>query len=423
MPAWRLARTDVTTLLKESGRSATQSRGTSRIMSAMIVVEVALAIALVAGAGWLVQSLARLRSVDAGFDARARLVLEVRPTRRFAQPAAGIAWANEMISRVRAASGDALVGAASTFPLRPDRDGALDVEILGDAPDPSHTHGGHSRFIGPGFFEAMGIKVVAGRSFTDDDRPGTQRVAIVNRAFVRRYFPDRDPLSGSFAYGYPTIDRSTMTRIVGVVQDVRYQSLAEEAEPTFYLPQAQTTFPFLRNAVVVAARDHRPDALIANIRAELKKFDPQAIVDVTSAEAILNETLSRQQLGMTLMLIFGVTALTLAAIGIYGVIADAAAQRRGEIATRMALGASGRQVFWLIMSDAQRLAIAGLVLGLATAYAAGRVVAHSVFAMRAADPMVLGAAGALAAVITLAATIIPAVKATRIDPMRALRSE
>ena len=155
----------------------------------------------------------------------------------------------------------------------------------------------------------------------------------------------------------------------------------------------------------------------------MHRLDPQIAVEFDLATDLVAGTMRRQQLGMTLMLIFGVTALTLAAIGIYGVIADAAAQRRGEIATRMALGASGRQVFWLIMSDAQRLAIAGVVLGLATAYAAGRVVAHSVFAMRAADPMVLGAAGALAAVITLAATIIPAVKATRIDPMRALRSE
>jgi putative ABC transport system permease protein len=160
---------------------------------------------------------------------------------------------------------------------------------------------------------------------------------------------------------------------------------------------------------------------VSNIRAELKRFDPQIVATFTTGDAIVAETLSRQQLGVTLMLIFGATALALAAIGIYGVMADGVAQRSGEIATRIALGASGRQVFWLIMSDGQRLALAGLVLGLATAYAGGRVVASSVFEMRAADAAVLVTSAAIAAAIAVAATMIPALKASRIDPLRVLR--
>jgi ABC-type antimicrobial peptide transport system permease subunit len=155
----------------------------------------------------------------------------------------------------------------------------------------------------------------------------------------------------------------------------------------------------------------------------LKRFDPQIVANFTTAEAIVADTLSRQQLGVTLMLIFGATALALAAIGIYGVIADGVAQRRGEIATRIALGASGRDVFWLIMADGQRLALAGLALGLAIAYAGGRIVASSVFEMRAADPEILVTAAVIAAAITVAATMIPALKASRIDPIRSLRSE
>jgi putative ABC transport system permease protein len=424
-PAWRLAHTDLRTLLNEGGRNTTASRGASRIRSAMIVLEIALAIALVAGAGWLIQSFTRLRTVDPGFDARGRLMLDIRTTRRFEQPDAALGWSAAMLERVRAASGSP-AGAASTLPLRPDRDGALNIELSTEPPDPNQVRGAHSRFASVSYFEAMGIKLAAGRTFTPDDRRGGQPVAIVNRAFARRYFPTADPLAGSFAYGYPTVDRKTMTRIIGVVEDARYKSLAEAAEPEFYLCQEQAGFPFLRNSVVVAPRRDRAtttDAVVSNIRADLKRFDPDIVVNFTTAEAVVSETLSRQQLGVTLMMIFGATALALAAVGIYGVIADAAAQRRGEIATRIALGASTRQVFWLIMIDGHRLALIGAVFGLAGAYAGGRVAASSVYEMRANDPAILATAAALVIVITLAATMIPALRATRVDPMRALRSD
>ena len=424
-PAWRLAQTDLRTLLNESGRNTTASRGASRIRSAMIVLEIALAIALVAGAGWLVQSFTRLRTLDAGFDARGRLMLDIRTTRRFEQPDAALGWSTTMLERVRTASGG-LAGAANTLPLRPDRDGALNIDLGTEPTDPNQYRGAHSRFASTGYFEAMGIKLAAGRTFTPDDRRGGQPVAIVNRAFVRRYSPNFDPLTASFSYGFPTVDRKTMTRIIGVVEDVRYKSLAEAAEPEFYLCQEQAGFPFLRNSVVVAPRGGSPpttDAIVSNIRAELKRFDPDIVVNFTTAQAVVNESLSRQQLGVTLMLIFGATALMLAAIGIYGVIADAAAQRRGEIATRIALGASTRQVFWLIMLDGHRLALFGLVLGLTCAYAGGRVVASSVYEMRASDPTILATAGVLAIVSTLAATTIPAIRATRLDPVHALRSD
>jgi putative ABC transport system permease protein len=175
--------------------------------------------------------------------------------------------------------------------------------------------------------------------------------------------------------------------------------------------------------VVVTARGVGPDALVASIRAELARFDPHMLMTFTTAPQIVAATLARQELGMTLMVIFGATALALAAIGIYGVIAYAAAQRRGELATRIALGAPGRHVFWLMLSAGQRLVFGGLLLGLAAAYAGGRVVASSVFEMRAADPVVLIAAGGIVAAIACLATVVPAVRASRLNPVRALRSE
>jgi ABC-type antimicrobial peptide transport system permease subunit len=172
---------------------------------------------------------------------------------------------------------------------------------------------------------------------------------------------------------------------------------------------------------VVSTADQPADALIPQIRNALKAFDPSLAANFTSAETIVDGTLRRQQLGMTLMLVFGATALALAAIGLYGVIAYAASQRRGELATRIALGASGRHVFWMMMSGGQRLIAVGVALGLCVAYAAGRIVSRNVFAMRAEDPLVLLTAATVVGMVAWIATTIPALRASRQDPVSVLR--
>jgi putative ABC transport system permease protein len=422
MPAWRLARADVRTLLNESTRSTTSGVATSRIMSGLIVAEIALAITLVAGAGWLVQSFSRLRAVEPGFVPDGRLIVDVRPTRAFADPKTAFAYSDDLLRRVREAASDAKVGAGAIFPLRGDQIGALNVELDSEPADPNRVRGAQVRSVTPGYFEAMGIKLVAGRTFTDDDRQTSERVAVVNRAFVRQYFPNRDPLTGAFAYGYPTVDRKTMTRIVGVVEDVRFKSLAEADESAYYLPSTQG-FPIFRPAIVVAASDGNPTALVTPLRDALNRFDPQLVVKFTTAESVIAATTARQELGMTLMLVFGAMSLVLAGVGIYGVITYAAEQRRTELATRLALGAPPAQVFRMLLSTGQQLAIGGVLIGLATAYAGGRVVASYLYAMRAADPVMLIGAGAIVAAVTMIVTLIPAVRASRLDPVRALRSE
>jgi putative ABC transport system permease protein len=420
VPAWRLATSDIRSMVNESGRSAGGSRGTSRMMGLLIVAEIALAVTLVAGAGWLVQSFSRLRTTHPGFVADGRLVADVRATRSFTSQDQAAAWSRTLLERLRAAPGVNAVGASSTFPLQPDRDGTMLIEFEGQHSAPGRNPGARSRTASPGFFEAMGMKVMAGRPFTDDDRSDTVRVAIVNHAFVQRYLPDRNPLDVRFIWGYPAPDPKTMWQIIGVVEDVRYKSLAEAPEPAFYMPPTQS-FLAPRQAVVIATRSPDPARIVPALRSQLKDLESELSVEYEPASAVVASTLSRQELGMTLLLIFGATAVSLAAVGIYGVIAYAAAQRRGEVATRIALGASSRNVFMLIAVQGQRLALGGIVVGLAAAYAVGRLVATNVYAMRASDPFILAVSASVVLLIAVVATIVPAVRATRVDPTLVLR--
>jgi hypothetical protein len=295
------------------------------------------------------------------------------------------------------------------------------VQFEGDAFDPQHPSGSRMRLVTPGWFAAMGVPIVTGRDFTVDDRNNTQRVTIVNREFAKRFLQGREPLGTSFGWGYPDIDMRRLFTIVGVVGDVRYRSIAEPAEPSFYGTQGQ--FPFPRQTVTIATKLGDGLSMVPAIRSEISKLEPNLAFEVDSMPRVVSATLNRQQLGMTLMLIFGATALVLAAVGIYGVIAYASAQRIGEIATRLALGATPGEMFWLMMRRGQTLAAAGAGIGLAAAYAGGRTVSSMVYGVQASDPIVLASATVVVAAITLAATAIPARRASRTDPVLVLRGE
>ena len=421
-PAIRLARTDLKTLMNESGRSTSGGRGAARMMGVMTVVEVALALMLVAGAGWLVESFERLHATNPGFVAAGRLMVDVRANPQTVRNAEQtLAWTATLFDRLRAVPGVAAVGGTVAFPLRTQLDASVFVQFQGEAFDPQHPNGSRRRLVTPGWFAAMGVPIVAGRDFTFDDRNDTQPVTIVNREFARRFLRGREPLGTSFGYGYPDIDMRRPLTIVGVVGDVRYRSIAEEAEPSFYGPQGQ--FPFPRQTVTIATKLGDGSSMVPAIRREISKLEPNLAFDVDSVPRFVSATLNRQQLGMTLMLIFGATALVLAAVGIYGVIAYASAQRIGEIATRLALGATPAEMFWLMMRRGQTLAAAGAGIGLAMAYAGGRTVSSMVYGVQASDPIVLASATVVVAAITLVATAVPARRASRTDPVLVLRGE
>jgi putative ABC transport system permease protein len=421
-PALRLAGTDVRALMNESSRSTSSGRGTSRWLSAMTVIEIALAIVLVAAAGWLVRGFANLRNTDLGFVAEKRVVLDLSflgP--KYPNADAVRAASQALVERFATLPGVTAVGATSHFPFRATPEGSLIAQLHGEPLDEAHPIGTRQRFVSPGYFAAMGTKILQGRDFTPDDRNGTRVVAIVNKTFVKRYLSGRDPIGLQFAAGYPRPDPRNEVTVVGVVDDVRQRSVADEAEPAFYAPLLQ--FPLRRQTIVMATSVTNAASLQGAARDELKRFDAQMAIDFEVVTDLVAGTLRRQQLGMTLMLIFGALAILLAAVGIYGVVAYAVSQRRAEMATRLALGATPGSVFWLVMKQGGKLALIGTTIGVAIAYLSGQIVASQIYAIRATDPLMLGAAIVLVTAITAVATTIPAWRAARLQPSGVLHAD
>lgn len=418
-PAVRLLRSDMKTLMNDSSRSVSAGRATTRWLSAMTVAEIALAIMMVAGAGWLVRGFSNLRNTNAGFVTDKRLLFDVTflgP--RYQTPAAVAQAQADLMTAIRNIRGVTGVGIVSNYPMRGRLESSLLAQFHGEPFDPKNPPGTRQRLVTPGLFSAMGTALVKGRDFTTADLPNTVPVAIVNRVFVERYLKGRDPIGVQFSAGYPAPNPENEVTIVGVVDDVRQKSLSDPGEPAYY--QSMTQFPLRRGTAVVSMSQSDPAAVERRIRAEVRKLDPTMALDFELATDLVGGTLRRQELGMTLMLVFGAIAVVLAAVGIYGVVSYANSLRREEMATRLALGASPQSVFMLVMKQGAALGLTGAGIGLALAFFSGQVISSRVYAIKASDPVILTIATLLIAGITLLATTVPAMRASRLSPANAL---
>jgi hypothetical protein len=330
-----------------------------------------------------------------------------------------LAWTHELEAHLAPIGGVKAVATAATLPFGIDRDSVLYIGVQGDAVDPDHPFVSRAHRVNERFFDALGVRIVAGRGFTADDRASTMPVAIVNRTFARRYLGSRDPLTAKFTAGYPDVPAAPVYTVVGVVEDVKYVSLAQAADPAYYTPAAQS--PYFAQSVVINTSLADPRTIAALVRAAVKTMDPQLAITPQPFSDLVSASLRRQRLGMTLMLLFAVAALALAAVGIYGVIAYASAQRAGEVATRMALGATPSDVFWLLMDQGRWLAVVGTVVGVVVAYAAGWAGSSLLYEVRASDPVILSTATVIVLAITGLAILFPARRVSRIEPSRILR--
>ncbi|WP_224367792.1 ABC transporter permease [Hyalangium versicolor] len=415
VPALHFAAPDLSGVLRQSaGGKLTAARNRSR--SVLVVGEVALAVVLLIGAGLLLRSLWRLQSVEPGFQADHVLTWKVAlPAGKYPEQRQQAAFFEQLRERVASLPGVRSVGGISDLPLG-GADIGTSVFLEGDGPD--ERRGAGHQVITPDYLRTLGIPLRAGRDVTATDTADAPQVMLVNETAARRFWPGRDPVGQRVQLGGQ--DQPWHT-VVGLVGDVRHRGPTEQARPEVYVPAAQKTFFFMS---FVARTEGEPTALVPALRSAVGALDSELpIADVRPMEQVLMTATARPRFVSLLVALFAGLSLLLAGVGLYGVIAYMARQRTQEIGIRMALGARPTDVLRLVVGQGMRLSLSGVGLGLLGAWATTRAMGSLLFEVSATDPVTFGALALLVMGVTLLATWLPAHRATRVDPLVALRSE
>jgi putative ABC transport system permease protein len=420
-PAMQTSKTDLTEPIKEGGRAGAGAGG-KRLRGALAVAEVAVALILMVGAGLLITSFWRLTHVDPGFDPRGVLTLHVGlPEGKYSDPDATVLFEN-LRERLAALPGVRSAGMSFAIPFGTRRIGT-DLEVDGHpVPEAERPHV-DCEMILPDYFRTMGIKLVGGRDFTTDDDAHGRPVVIVNETLARRFFPGEDAVGKRIRPDISsTDDAPAMREIVGVVGDVKYRGFAQEPVPIAYMPYGQMSIT--NDLTVVLRTDGEPHGVAGAARDEVRAMESAAVVHtVKSLDEYVSASVAYPRLDALLVAVFAGVALALALIGLYGVMSYTVTQRTHELGVRIALGASRRDVLGLVVGYGMRLVVVGMVAGLAGAFALTRLMASLLFGVSATDPVAFGAVAVALAAVALAACYIPARRATRVDPVTALRHE
>lgn len=418
VPALGASRVDLASALKQAGRAGDTS-ATGRLRRLLVTAEVALALVLLAGAGLLVRSYARLAGVDPGFAA-ARLVSArvALPEADYPQGSARVTgFYDALLGRVRALPGVTAAGVVQAVPLG-GNDNSTSVEVAGAPRAAGERTATGLRFAGPGYFKTMAIAQVSGRDFAATDDVAAPAVAIVNEAFVRRYLTEGDPVGRRIALGF---GGEGPKEVVGVVRDLRHASLAQPPGPEVFVPVAQ--FPLNALAIVVRT-DLDTAALLPMLEGAVHDLDPNLpLTDVQAVSDLVSRSLAAPRFAAWLVGLFAAVALLLAAVGVYGVVSYGVAQRTREIGIRTALGARAGRVLATVIAQGMAPVAVGLGIGAVLALLLGRLIGRLVYEGGAGSVGVCAAATVLLGAIALAACAVPALRATRVDPVTALRGE
>ena len=430
-PALQGSRTDLSVSLKESsGRSGTGFRQ-NKARSLLVVTEVALALVLLVGSALLIRTSVALAGVDPGFDPKNVLTMRMSLTGpRFLKAVGVEQMVRDSVERIQAVPGVAVASATCCVPLQ----GGYDLPfIIVGRPLERPSHGdGFWLTISPGYFEVFKIPVKRGRAFNERDNGGAPPVVIINEAMAKEFWPKGDPLNDRLIIGRNTMrefDGEPERQIIGIVGDIRDGGLNNNPGPRMYIAQGQV--PDAANALNVritpiawVVRTHvNPRSLSSAIQEQLRQVTGLPVSDVRSMDEVVSLSTSRQRFNMLLMTIFGASALLLAAIGIYGLMAYSVQQRTQEIGIRIALGAQLPQVRDMVVFQGMRLALIGVVIGVGAAYGLTRLISSFLFGVKALDPAVFTTVPILLSAVALIAVWLPARRASQIDPMKALRCE
>jgi predicted permease len=419
-PALEATRLSLNDALKEGSKGGGgQDTRSRRLRGALVVAEVALALVLLAGAGLLVKSFVRLQGIDTGFETEGVLTAVVSlPLGKYKEDAQLVAFFREATERIRALPGVRSAGIVNYLPLYGGLGANTSFFIEGrPAPPPGEEPGTDVRVTDAGYFKAMGIPLLRGRNFTDQETREARRVVLINESMARQHFPGENPL-GKRVRVHMFEDPQPM-EIVGVVGDVRYDNLLQEGVPAVYFPHPELTYPFM-TLVVRTAGD--PAEMTPAVRRVVREIDPdQPISDVRTMEQVMADTVGRARFNTLLLGLLAGLATVLAAVGIFGVMSYSVTLRTREIGLRMALGAGKGQVLGLILKQGLLLTSIGIAIGLAGALALTRLLSSLLYGVSATDPLTFTAIAALLTAISCIACYIPAQRAARVDPQIALR--
>jgi putative ABC transport system permease protein len=420
-PAMQAAKINLNETLKEGGKG-TVAPSRPRLRSALVIAEIALALVLLVGAGLLINSFLRLSNVEAGFKTDNLLTVEVVPQQnKYDTVEKRTAFYTQVLERVGALAGVESAGVITNLPLTfKGNNASFTVEGLPEPP-PDQVAIAATRLISPDYFRTMSIQLVSGRGFTRQDINDRAQVAIISETMARTYWPGEEAIGKRIKIGRYSSTNPWIT-IIGVAANVRQFELETETRPQLYLPYSQLDFFEPRHLVVKTTGD--PLSFVASAREAVWSVDrDQPVSNVSTMETIVSESLAGRRLTMLLLGIFAGLALLLAAVGIYGLISYAVTQRTHEIGIRMALGANSRNVLGMVVGDSIRMIAIGVGVGLAAAFFLTRFMRSLLFGVSETDPVTFAVIPALLAAVALAATYIPARRATRVDPMVALRHE
>src|SRR5256714_535201 len=417
-PALLAARADVNEALKQGTRGSTEGGARGRLRSALVVIEVTFALVLLGGAGLLARSFMQLANVDPGFiPENATLMRLSLPQKKYGENDQQTAFANALLERMKNLPGVQAVGITHSMPLVGDYVLGFNIEGRPHI-DPADLPSTNYYSVTPDYFRAMGIRLIRGRVFTPQDEAKAPRVAIINETMAHQFFPNEDPIGKRINI---TNGPDTWREIVGIVADINQYGLDKATSAQSYEPFAQVPFSSLN---VVIRTKGSPAALLGALRPAVYAVDKdQPVGIIRPLEEIMADSIARQRFAMTLLTVFSGVALVIAAVGIYGVMAYNVVQRTGEFGIRMALGAQQRDVLRLVLTQGGKLIGLGLVIGLLATLVASYAMRSILFNTSAYDPLTLMSITLLLAAVALVACFFPANRATKVNPIEALRTE